>query len=568
MRDEWWYASGGVRKGPVKFEDLRQKVLEGSLSAGDLIWTAGMSQWTPASDVPEFQKLIQLLPPELPNTAIPEPPELPNTAAPGPPESFETTAPLPLVATTQAPAEVPAGAWRRFFARYIDLWVIGLPTVFLVAFFLAPVWPGFARWLQQPNADQALWFLAIPLVLVIEAIIFGIFGTTLGKGLLGIHVTTARSKTPTFLQYLYRQLIVYWYGLGAGFPLVNLFTMARQYDRLRKGRATGYDEGLYKVTSSKVGATRYVLAVLVVVAMTALNGFFLLLDRADSNRGKDSTGYPTISESQRTNPVVAPTPQHHPGQVFKDCADCPEMVVIPAGSFMMGSNELPEETPIHPVSIRSFALGKYEVTQGQWRAVMGNNPSKFSNCGDNCPVEQVSWNDAHQFIQRLNQKTGKNYYLPSEAEWEYAARAGSTTRYWWGDMARREYANYGKDKCCGGYAEGQDRWVNTAPVGQFPVNPFGLHDMHGNVSELVEDRFNNNYVGAPSDGSAWMTGNAPERGRISRGGDWDLDVDRLRSSQRYSSTAVDESWAAIEYVNRDTSSQGSSTGFRLARAIQ
>lgn len=537
MQDDWWYASGGTRKGPVKFEFLRQKVLEGSLSTGDLVWTAGMSQWTAASDVPALQELLQSLqPPELPPPLPHEfPPELPKPDRPELHGSFVATEPLPL--ETPAPKPELAGPWRRFLARQLDFCIIGLPTVFLVSYAFARVSPEFGLLIQQPQAGAALFFLLLPLILVVETIVFERFETTPGKSFLGIHITTVNAQTLTWEQYLKRQFSLYWAGLGTGFPLISWFTLARQYYRLKTGKKASYDEGLFRVTSQPISAYRFMAATGLVVALILANAL-LQIWQPDSDK------------------------------VFKDCADCPEMVVIPAGSFMMGSNELPEETPIHPVSIRSFALGKYEVTQGQWRAVMGNNPSKFSNCGDNCPVEQVSWNDAHQFIQRLNQKTGKNYYLPSEAEWEYAARAGSTTRYWWGDMARREYANYGKDKCCGGYAEGQDRWVNTAPVGQFPVNPFGLHDMHGNVSELVEDRFNNNYVGAPSDGSAWMTGNAPERGRISRGGDWDLDVDRLRSSQRYSSIAVDESWAAIEYVNRDTSSQGSSTGFRLARAIQ
>ncbi|MCX7192239.1 MAG: formylglycine-generating enzyme family protein, partial [Proteobacteria bacterium] len=112
-----------------------------------------------------------------------------------------------------------------------------------------------------------------------------------------------------------------------------------------------------------------------------------------------------------------------PGLIFRDCADCPEMVVIPAGGFDMGSNEGDdEEKPMHRVALsRAFAMGRTEVTQAQWRAVMGDNPG---DCGDNCPAEQVSWNEAQDFIRRLNQKTGRQYRLPSEAEWEYACRAG------------------------------------------------------------------------------------------------------------------------------------------------
>ena len=293
MKDEWWYASGGARKGPVKFEFLRGKMLDGSLSASDLVWTEGMSAWTPVSGVSALHQVIQALPPELPPSTAPEPPAL----------------------------SVPAAPWRRFFARFIDLWVIGLPTVFLVAFFLAPAWPGFALWLQQPGADVALGFLVIPLVLVIEAVIFELFGTTIGKGLLGVQVTTAASKIPTPLQYLYRQFGVYWTGLGTGFPLVSFFTYLRQYRRLKAGMTASYDEGLFKVTAKKIGFLRYVAAVAVVIVLLMANGILQMMptssekgnDKAVSNNsqgnpngGKVSKSQPTVSESQRTNPENLP----------------------------------------------------------------------------------------------------------------------------------------------------------------------------------------------------------------------------------------------------------------------
>jgi formylglycine-generating enzyme required for sulfatase activity len=213
------------------------------------------------------------------------------------------------------------------------------------------------------------------------------------------------------------------------------------------------------------------------------------------------------------------------------CAECPEMVVIPAGSFEMGSNEYTGEKPPHRVSIKSFALGKYEVTQGQWKAVMGSNPSGFKECGDNCPVEQVSWDGIQQYIQKLNASSGQQYRLPSEAEWEYAARAGTSSKYWWGDTASHDYANYGKDECCGGLAQGRDQWTNTAPVGQFPANAFGLHDMHGNVWEWVQDYWHDSYSAAPSDGSAWVAGGDQGK-RVLRGGSWDFIPADLRSAIR------------------------------------
>ena len=222
------------------------------------------------------------------------------------------------------------------------------------------------------------------------------------------------------------------------------------------------------------------------------------------------------------------------GQSVKDCAECPEMVVMPAGSFRMGSpttdsDRYQDEVPQREVAVRSFLIGKTEVTQGQWKAVMGSNPSRFPGCGDNCPVENVSWNDAQEFARKLSDKTGKIYRLPSEAEWEYAARAGSTTAYPWGDAAGSNNAHC---KDCESRWEGK----STAPVAQFKVNAFGLHDMQGNVWEWVQDVYHDSYRAAPTDGTAWVLGGAQER-RAIRGGSW-LEPSRvLRSATRFSFTS-------------------------------
>ena len=205
-----------------------------------------------------------------------------------------------------------------------------------------------------------------------------------------------------------------------------------------------------------------------------------------------------------------------PGDTFKDCADCPEMVVIPAGSFRMGSNDGDsDEKPVHRVTIpRPFAVGKYEVTQAEWRAVMGSNPSKFK--GDRNPVERVSWDDTQDFVRLLGAKTGKQYRLLTEAEWEYVARAGTATKYHWGNSFDASHVNNGG---------------RTVPVGRYAPNGFGLHDMHGNVWELVEDCWHDSYSGAPTNGSAWTTGDC--RYRVLRGGSWILDPWILRSALRY-----------------------------------
>jgi formylglycine-generating enzyme required for sulfatase activity len=211
-----------------------------------------------------------------------------------------------------------------------------------------------------------------------------------------------------------------------------------------------------------------------------------------------------------------------PGQIIRDCADCPEMVVIPAGSFSMGSSDYAEERPVHRVNVPSFLLGKTEVTQGQWKTVMGSNPSKFNHCGDDCPVENVSWNEAQNFANRLSQKTGKQYRLPSESEWEYAARAGSTTKWNFGDNEYQlsDHAWYSSNS-----QGGTHRAAGKKP------NAFGLYDMQGNVWELVEDCWHYNYSGAPADGSAWTT-SCSEGIRVLRGGSWNHYPVILRSANR------------------------------------
>jgi formylglycine-generating enzyme required for sulfatase activity len=180
------------------------------------------------------------------------------------------------------------------------------------------------------------------------------------------------------------------------------------------------------------------------------------------------------------------------------------MVLIPAGTFMMGSNKSDAEKPVHEVTFQEgFYMGKYEVTQAQYRAVTGTNPSANKGC-DECPVEVVGWNDVQGFIRRLNGMRGRfTYKLPSEAEWEYACRAGTT-----GDYAGNldAMAWYGKNS-----------GNKTHPVGQKQPNALGLYDMQGNVWEWCQDWYHDGYSGAPTDGSAWMGGGDPGN-RVIRGG--------------------------------------------------
>ena len=216
------------------------------------------------------------------------------------------------------------------------------------------------------------------------------------------------------------------------------------------------------------------------------------------------------------------------GSMIKDCTECPEMVVIPAGSFVMGSERNADENPPHTVYIRSFLMGRTEVTQKQWLDVMGSNPSRFSGCGPECPVESVSWDDVQQFIAKLNQKTGQKYRLPSEAEWEYAARAGTTTHWSFGNNESKlgDYAWYSANS-----------GRQTQEVGQKLPNTFGLYDMHGNVWEWTQDCWHQNYTGAPTDGSAWTTGCSGNY-RVLRGGSWYIIPANLRSAFRLSNLPV------------------------------
>ncbi|MBW7901422.1 MAG: formylglycine-generating enzyme family protein [Rhodocyclaceae bacterium] len=182
------------------------------------------------------------------------------------------------------------------------------------------------------------------------------------------------------------------------------------------------------------------------------------------------------------------------------------MVRLPAGAFRMGTPGRPGQEPAHGVALRAFAIGRHEVTQGQWKALMGGNPSRAAACGDDCPVERVSWHDARKFVRRLSEKTGRAYRLPSEAEWEYACRAGMD------------------DDWCGGNEFSRVAWGGDArggprPVGGKQANAWGLHDMSGNVWEWTQDCAHPNYHGAPGDGSAWETG-GDCASRILRGGSW------------------------------------------------
>ena len=214
------------------------------------------------------------------------------------------------------------------------------------------------------------------------------------------------------------------------------------------------------------------------------------------------------------------------GQLFasgsKDCEVCPEMVVIPAGSYTMGANDISEdEKPPHPVTVpQQFAAGRFEITFDEWDACVrergcAHNPGDQGWGRGKRPVINVSWNDARQYTLWLSTKTGKTYRLLSEAEWEYLARAGTTTPFYTGTSINPKQANYDTSQSFGGSATVPSK-QQTAPVGSYDPNKFGLYDMHGNVWEWTEDCWNVNYKGAPTQGEAWTAGDCGRR--VLRGG--------------------------------------------------
>ncbi|QEI40175.1 Serine/threonine-protein kinase pkn1 [Dolichospermum sp. UHCC 0315A] len=214
-----------------------------------------------------------------------------------------------------------------------------------------------------------------------------------------------------------------------------------------------------------------------------------------------------------------------------------DMAAIPGGTFMMGSPEneagrSDNESPQHQVTVPSFFMGKYPVTQAQYQAIMGNNPSYFE--GSNRPVEQVSWINTVAFCKKLSQKIGKTYRLPSEAEWEYACRAGTTTPFHFGETMTTDLANYDGNYTYGQGTKGVYR-EETREVGSFGVaNNFGLYDMHGNIREWCQDNWHGNYEGAPTNGSEWLDIEENINWKMLRGGSWSSIPDYCRSAYRSS----------------------------------
>jgi len=235
-----------------------------------------------------------------------------------------------------------------------------------------------------------------------------------------------------------------------------------------------------------------------------------------------------------------------------------DMVAIPSGTFMMGSPEnekgrYDDESPQHQVKVPAFYMARYPITVTQWKAIRYlpkvNKDLNYIVSDSNFPVTLVSWDDAIEFCARLSNHTGKKYRLPSEAEWEYACRAGTTTPFHFGETITTDLANYNGYYTYASESRGKDRGYNR-PVGSFPPNAFGLHNMHGNVWEWCEDDWHQNYQNAPTDGSAWLSGASRNKRKVMRGGSWDDSPADCRSASR-------------NYDDRSDRDHFSNVGFRV-----
>lgn len=259
------------------------------------------------------------------------------------------------------------------------------------------------------------------------------------------------------------------------------------------------------------------------------------------------------------NQMSAPEKNYEPGETFSDCRHCPQMVVLPAGEFIMGSPEdeidrRDNETQRKITFTKPFAMSTTSVTWNQWEACVRDNwcegaaidealrlgregtpDPNYKDYGRGTrPAVGMSWYDAQRFVGWLNWKADADdaYSLPSEAQWEYGARAGTTTTFPWGNELNYDYGNFGKrGKELGGHAEGRDQWVDeTSPVASFPANKFGLYDMHGNIFEWTQDCFEADLATAPTDGSANTEGNCANR--IFRSGTFISNPYMQRSARR------------------------------------
>jgi len=427
--------------------------------------------------------------------------------------------------------------WRRFFARLVDISTLGIfvPILLLVGLshlVLTDV-SALTAVLDMPFVAG---FVVLVLWIPQEAFLLCRFGTTPAKWLFGVSVASQEGGHPSFGQALQRSSLVTIFGVAFLIPVVERVAEYLAYRRLTKTGSTLWDTySKCVVQHSGGGAARTVACVIVAIPVLVLNG---VLSAAWLRAIEDAqlvALYPKVErqmqdEVARAREARLANLSPEMKTLLNEVTN--QMIQIPAGSYSMGCSPGDslcdgDEKPVHSVNVRAFRLGKYEVTFAQYdafAAATGRDKPSDSGWGrGNRPVIYVSWEDAQAYANWLSELTGLRFRLPSEAEWEYAARAGTTTEYSWGNEPGGNQANCGSD--C------QDDFHNTAPVGSFQPNAFGLFDMHGNVWESVQDNWHEDYSGAPTDGSVWAGGDASRR--VLRGGSWNYAARYLRASYRY-----------------------------------
>jgi formylglycine-generating enzyme required for sulfatase activity/class 3 adenylate cyclase len=302
------------------------------------------------------------------------------------------------------------------------------------------------------------------------------------------------------------------------------------------------------------------LAVLIIGVIAILGGWYLLLlQKQIANQTPKLAGTsqtPGAPGETAKNPQLVPAPAQGPLEKPKESSSptpvkapievplMPEMVSIPGGTFAMGSDDDPSEKPIHRVTIKPFAISKFPITVREWNSCVAAKGCTYVLTGkDDAPVSNLSWADAQQFVEWLSKVTQKSFRLPSEAEWEYAARGGTRTKFWWGDQLQANTAN------CKGCDQPYDA-SQPLKVGSFKPNPFGLYDMGGNIHQWVADCWHKNYQGAPSDGSPWVDNDCLSH--VMRSGSWKNDPSYVRPSSR------DQYDTGVRYPTH---------GFRIAHSL-
>ncbi|MGO4395723.1 RDD family protein [Variovorax sp. M-6] len=294
MEDGWWYAQGEDRRGPLSTMQVRELFQAGTLGPRTLVWRPGRLAWKPLLEVAELAEDRQepvLLPPPAVGGETREPGfELVELAKTPPSPEFVPDWPSwarPDHQALGAPRHVLrlplAGPWRRFFAQLFDIWTLCVPVGFLLGNVLGRTWPAFALWMSSPGSEAGLGFILVPLALVVQAVIFGLFGTTPGKLILGVEVTLLGGGRPTFMAYLGRLTRLYASGLALGIPLISLFTMWRQYGLVKAGRPASYDAARFQVHAVPMGALRRSVAAAAMIGLFGGFGYLQHLDREAKN---------------------------------------------------------------------------------------------------------------------------------------------------------------------------------------------------------------------------------------------------------------------------------------------